>query len=224
MLDREKEREPRHLFFVVIGPIGGGKTKLTDLMVKKLGLTKEEETFQDNPYLEDFYSGKEKEVSFNSQMFFLAQDALKRRRIKEALFSSSIVEDQGLEGDFILESVQRKMGWISDEDHRAYLSAFSRIVNDPSFVKPDIFIAVAAPKPVIRKRIVERAREMELKMMERHPEYFDRVVDAFNEWVSGLESSSVVVKIDTGRDDFVLERKKENWVIERIMEQTRLVW
>lgn len=221
MLETErkgKEKGPRHLFFVVVGPIGGGKTEFVNLMDRRLGLAKREETFQDNPYLEDFYSGKEKESAFDSQMFFLVQDALKRRKIREALFSSSIVEDQGVEGDSVLESVQKGMGWINDEDHEAYLGAFSNIINDPSFIRPDIFIAVTAPKSVIRRRIVERDRKMELVMMKNHPQYFDGVVDAFNDWVSDLKSQSSVIEIDTGRHDFVLESNMQDLVIGRVVD------
>lgn len=218
---KEQELQPRHFFFVVVGPIAGGKTKLVNLMTRRLGLVKREEIFQDNPYLEDFYSGKEKECAFDSQMFFLTNDAVKRIKIGRALSSSSIVEDQGVEGDFVLESVQKKMGWISDENHEVYLKTYSNIVNDPSFIKPDIVIAVTAPKPVIRRRIIKRGREMELTMMESYPEYFNRVVDAFNDWVGGLKSQFPVIEVDTGRHDFVLESNMQDFVIGRIIDGTR---
>lgn len=218
---KEQELQPRHLFFVVVGPIGGGKTELVDLMARKLGLAKEEEAFQDNPYLKDFYSGKEKERAFDSQMFFLANDAVKRTKIEKALFRSSIVEDQGVEGDFILESVQKKMGWINDENHEVYLKTYSNIVNNPSFVKPDVVVAVTAPKRVIRKRIIRRGREMELTMMKSYPEYFNGVIDAFGNWICDIKNQHQVIEINTGRYDFVSKSRIQDFVISRIVDGAR---
>ena len=63
----------KNLYYIAIeGPIGVGKTSLSNLMSKELGARLVLEEFEENPFLPDFYKDPER-YSFQTQLFFLLQ-------------------------------------------------------------------------------------------------------------------------------------------------------
>lgn len=199
----EKEiLKPRQLHIAVVGAIGAGKTKLANLISQEFELDVYREDFENNPYLKGFYKKDSEEFAFDSQVYFLSMGAVKRKKIRKLLVKDvPIVEDQGIEGDIIIEHVQRQMGWISEKDHQVYIKSCLNLTRD--LPKPDIFVALSASKETTRERIIKRARPMELQMVKKHPEYFDKVTDAFSRWFKVVRREQKTVFINTNNHDFV---------------------
>ncbi|MFZ5932653.1 MAG: deoxynucleoside kinase [Patescibacteria group bacterium] len=195
----EHEPQPRYLHFAVIGGIGVGKSELVHFLSQDFGLAVVEETHNENPYLPKFYEANPAQYAFNCQTFFLAVDAIKRKRARMGSRERSYIEDQGWEGDRIIELVQRQMGWIGREDHFSYLRGYAKIERD-GLPRPDIFIGLVTDFTIVKERIEKRGRSMELTLLRQHPEYFKKVLEAFNKYISVLAKRHRVIVVDASRD------------------------
>ncbi len=215
----EKERLPRRYpFIAVVGPVGVGKTTFTELLTNGTGATKLQEPYLDNPYLKYFYTKDPIDFSFDSQMFFLANDGLSARRIPEFSKRGPVFKDAGREMNSIIERVQWKMGWIKDDDHERYISAGNNAYKD--CLKPDVHIALKAKEETVIRRILERGakekgREMELAMHKKYPKYFPTLVTEFNSWLEEKQRdcNSCVTVIDTDKFDFARDGSQMEEVV-----------
>lgn len=198
----------RNPFFGVVGPVGVGKSKLTEEFVFDTHSKKFEEPFRENPYLSDFYTKSHKDFSFDSQMFFLANKGLQMQKIRGLLINETVIQDPAIDVDFMIAKAHHKMGWMTDEEYSAYESASDAVVQD--LVKPDIYIALIASKETIKKRIIERGREMELTMINECPEYFDFLVYEFNVWLEKAKETKRVIIVNTEKFDLSDPRNKDH--------------
>lgn len=201
--DENKEGLPsRYPFSVVVGPVGVGKSTFTELLVKEMGVVPFQEPYLTDPYLHDFYTKDPANYAFYSQMFFLTDDGVQATKISEASENGPVFKDAGKDMNRIIEKVQWEMNWIMDEDHEAYISSYHNIYRDK--INPDVYIALKASENTVIERIVRRDREMELIFMEKHPDYFLRLVWEFNIWLEKRlrDGNSKVVVIDTDKFDF----------------------
>jgi len=222
MPEKEQEKLPqRYPFIAVVGPVGIGKTKFTELAVEETGITQFQEPYPENPYLEDFYNDPDKNSnSFNSQMFFLANKGLQIKKINELARTEPVIQDPGKEVDLIIANVQWKMGWMTDDEHMAYMSTYSEVYKNA--LKPDVYVALEASENTVIERIVKRGRAMELTMLEKCPDYFPALLWEFNRWLKEKleEDKSWVTVIDTDKFDFARDSSLEeeiaieakNWI------------
>jgi len=72
-------------------------------------------------------------------------------------------------------------------------------LTDEKFPHPDITIALRASEQTIQRRIVERGRVWELNFMLKYPDYFRRIVETFNEWLSLNRYTRKTIVIDTDK-------------------------
>ena len=84
----------KNLYYIAIeGPIGVGKTSLSNLMSKELGARLVLEEFEENPFLPDFYKDPER-YSFQTQLFFLLSRYRQQIDLQQTdLFYKCIVSD-----------------------------------------------------------------------------------------------------------------------------------
>lgn len=213
-----KEREPgaRFPYFNVVGPVGIGKSSLARAVFGSAEIEFIDEPFQENPFLLQFYTAVDKKLhAFDCQMFFLSIDSLAASRIRSTSVNKTVSQAGGLISDSIIETVQWKMGWISDEEHQTYRKTYSNQIGNVA--RYDILIATTAPESTVIQRIINRGRDMELKMNADHPDYFPAIVAEYNEWLDcqlALGTKDIYV-IDLESKDFVTEgRAKDQEVIE----------
>ena len=215
--DKEGENLPqRYPFIAIVGPVGIGKTTFTDLVVKDTGITQFQEPYQENPYLKDFYTKDPVDYSFNSQMFFLANKGLQTGKIWELAKENPVVQDPGKEVDLMIATVQWKMGWMTDEQHEAYVSTFNKVFEGS--LNPDVYIALKAKESTVIERIKKREREMELTMLAKYPEYFPMIAREFEGWLKQKrkDRDSWVTVIDSDKFDFAPDGVHKEEVVTEI--------
>jgi len=206
----EQEQRKRAPLYVIAGAPGVGKTELLALITTSLGISPVEERFVENRDLLNFYtSGHPEEYSFKAQMNFLGVTTEQTRGFREPLASRCVVQDQGMEGNMVVADTQHKLGYMTDIEFSMYTEAFNFIVGAPSFPKPDIYVALTAKYEIIKQRIIDRGREMELQMMHSHPDYFPSLVENFDNWLREKARRAPVIVIDTGEVDICKEDERE---------------
>ena len=221
MPGKEQEPQTRNPYIGVVGAVGVGKTEITDLLVGNLGMHCFREQYPANKNLPLFYTckkGDEKYYAFKSQIFFITVKAEQMAQIPKLLPANAVAHDPADPVDEIIEEVQWRMGFISDDEHRTYLTAKKVLIDEALLPKPDIFYAVTASEEVVMQRIETRGREMELIFMKKYPDYFPNIVRAFNEW--RLRQTAPVVEIPTDGLNFIDDFKARAQIIKHIQTWT----
>jgi deoxyguanosine kinase len=200
--DEKEKLSQRYPFIAVVGPVGIGKTTFTELLINGTGITQFQEPYKENPYLYNFYTKDPADFSFDSQMFFLANNGVQIKNISKLSKVGPVLEDAGREMNFIIATVQQKMGWMTDTEYGAYVATHNSVYSDA--LKPDIYIALKANENTVIERIIGRDREMELIMMKNYPEYFPTLVWEFDNWLEKKrrDCESCVAVIDTDKFDY----------------------
>ena len=215
----EPEPRPheRYPYFAIVGGVGVGKSKLTDLLASSFGLTGFREEFVDNPHLPRFYTEDPRKHAFNCQMFFMTEEAKQMRPLVPKLRTTPIVHDQYLEGDAHFERTLRwKLDFISKDEDATYRSCYRALMRGDFLPKADIYIGVTSSEETAVQRIKDRKREMELIMNERYPDYFPTVTRSFNTWFKLLSRSHPVIIINTDTHDFVNSDRAKAHVLDEV--------
>lgn len=200
LVEQKEILNQRYPFFEIVGPVGSGTSTLARFITEATSTELLPESFEDNPYLEDFYTKDPANYSFNTQMFFQAMDGTQRKKASSILAKRPLFVDKGEKVNLIIAGVQRKMGWMTDEQFEVYESAHQRIYESGGVVKPDVSIAVVAKTENVIDWIRKRGRPMELIMLQRFPRYFPTIVEEFNTW---LKTENHVVVVESDKHDII---------------------
>lgn len=218
--DAKEKLSQRYPFIAVVGPVGIGKTTFTELLTGRIDITQLQEPYKENPYLHDFYTKNPADHSFDCQMFFLANKGVQTKKIRELTKNTPVVQDPGVEVDFMIAETQWKMGWMSDEEHLAYVSAFNIVFKDS--LNPDVYIALKAKEDTVIERIIKRGREMELTMYKKYPDYFPSLVREFNIWLETKQKSkdNKIFVMDTESFDFSQGEKEKAEIVKEAVNRS----
>jgi len=209
----------RYPYIALFGPVGIGKTTFSEIFANGTGTTLLQEHYPENPYLHDFYTKDPADYSFYSQIFFLANKGVQVAKIHELTKQNPVILDPGHETDFVIATVQYKMGWMTDEQYSVYKNAFDRIYKDS--LNPDVYIALKGSEKGVVERILKRGREMEMVMHERFPEYFPMVVREFNMLLSKSTQpiAKNVIEVDTDKFNFLGSEAEREEIITEMKNQ-----
>lgn len=136
------------------GNIGAGKTSLANALSKDLDARLILEQFENNPFLERFYSDRERHA-FQVEMFFLAEryhqlsknllgDIFQRYTITDYLFSKSA----------IFSGIN-----LNGAEHELFLNLFR--IMERFMPRPDILIYLHVPLDILTLQIEKRGRSFE---------------------------------------------------------------
>ena len=203
-----KERLAREAITIgMLGPTGVGKSTLSKILGEDLEVSVVEEKIPKNLYLEPFYENPKK-WSFKSQMWFFAE---KLAQLRELDFGKSQIIDPAIEMDLIYAQTLHRINFMESREFGLYQTAFDEIYGnlqrDGRIKKPDIFLVLNAPFDVLERRIRDRGRPFELKMLKNYPSYLSnlrRNVEAF--------AGERCIYIDAGNDSFISEVRMDNLI------------
>lgn len=179
-------------YIVVEGPIGVGKTSLTNILAQRLEARRVMEVVEENPFLSNFYTDRTK-YAFQTQLFFLLSRYRQQQELfQQDLFSSVTVSDYLFAKDRIFACLNLDGNELALYD-RVFEALGTRVA------KPDLVIYLQARLDVLLYRIKKRGREFERKF---DPTYLEELVKSYNEFFFHYTETPLLV-VNTSDIDFV---------------------
>ncbi|HLL52211.1 MAG TPA: deoxynucleoside kinase [Myxococcaceae bacterium] len=179
-------------YIVVEGPIGVGKTSLTNILTERFNARRVLEVVEENPFLPLFYEDREK-YSFQTQIFFLLSRFKQQQELfQQDLFSAVTVSDYLFAKDRVFACLN-----LSNQELALYDRVYDAL--NTRVVKPDLVIYLQARMDVLLARIKKRGREFERKF---DVAYLEELVKAYNDFFFHYSETPLLV-INTSDIDFV---------------------
>jgi deoxyguanosine kinase len=182
----------RHI--AIEGPIGVGKTSLVGLLAKRFSGTQVLEDVT-NPFLADFYAGKEG-AAFQTQIYFLLSRYRQQQEIAQIdLFKNLVLADYTFAKDKIFASLT-----LSDAEMGIYDKLYKELSD--TVPRPDLVVHLTAAVETCLTRIKKRGRSFEKAIS---ADYLKSLVTAYNYFFYHYRETPLLV-VETNEIDFV-ERK-----------------
>ena len=146
------------MYIAIEGVIGVGKTTLARLLQPSFDAELLLEIFEENPFLSDFYSDRER-FAFQTQIFFLLSRYHQQRKgVPEALSKKSwLISDYTFEKDRLFAEVN-----LSGDELETYFQVHEALAE--KIIKPALIVYLQADTDVLMQRIAHRDRPYERQM------------------------------------------------------------
>jgi len=207
------------MYVAIEGVIGVGKTTLARLLQPAFQSALVLEVFEENPFLSDFYSDRQR-YAFQTQIFFLLSRYYQQRRsVPEILKKGeSLITDY----TFAKDALFARINLISDE-----LDMYYR-VHDALAEKiplPNLIVYLRADPDVLMQRIASRDRPYERNMERDYINQLNQAYDDFfiNSQVRNVGGNVSVLTLDTNELDYVRRVEDLKWVENRIRQTLKQV-
>jgi len=176
------------MYVAIEGVIGVGKTTLARLLQPFFEAEIILEVFEENPFLSDFYSDRER-YAFQTQIFFLLSRYHQQRRTIHEIVGTgkNLFADYTFAKDALFASINLQ-GDELDMYHKVHEALAEKIQ------KPDLLVYLQADTDTLMQRIALRDRPYERKM-ERT--YIDDLNHAYEDFFSKPFDHTPVLTIDT---------------------------
>ena len=182
------------MYIAIEGVIGVGKTTLARLLQPHYKAELLLEVFEENPFLSDFYSDRER-YAFQTQIFFLLSRYHQQRRATTATLghNSNLISDYTFDKDALFARINLK-----GDELEMYFRVHEALAE--KITKPDLTVYLKADTKILMQRIASRDRPYERKM-ERA--YISQLNQAYDEFFSATDLKSRTLIIDTNELNFV---------------------
>jgi deoxyguanosine kinase len=174
---------PSPRYIVVEGPIGVGKTTLTRALAKHFGGRTVFEIVEENPFLADFYTDRDK-YAFQTQLFFLLSRFKQQEQMaQQDLFAKVTVSDYLFAKDRVFASLTLDGAELGLYD-RVYEALGTRVP------RPDLVIYLQARLDVLLTRIRARGRPFERDF---DVDYLRGLCEAYNDYFFRYDETPLLV-------------------------------
>ena len=182
------------MYIAIEGVIGVGKTTLARLLQPAFDSELLLEIFEENPFLSDFYSDRER-YAFQTQIFFLLSRYHQQRRTVPDILATGrpLLSDYTFAKDALFARINLQ-GDELDMYGRVHEALAEKIT------MPDLLVYLHAGTDTLMQRIAMRDRSYE-RNMERG--YIDTLNRTYEEFFSRPYDDTPVLIIDTDPLDFV---------------------
>ncbi len=184
--------EPLPHFIVVEGPIGVGKTTLTQRLARSLNYEMLLEQPEENPFLEYFYRNR-RQGALSTQLFFLIQRAQQMQKLRQGgIFEPVRVADFLMERDRLFAEAT-----LDAHELQLYLAIYEKLIIDAP--RPDRVVYLQASVEILMKRIRHRGipAEQHIDM-----EYLQQISAAYSRFFLSYNEAPVLI-INTEAVDLV---------------------
>ena len=180
------------VYIAIEGPIGVGKTTLARLIREEFDAELLLEVFEENPFLSDFYTDRER-YAFQTQIFFLLSRYRQQQKVvPETLQRSSLISDYTFAKDRLFAHLNLK-----DDELEMYERVHAILAE--KIVLPDLIVYLKASTDTLMKRIAFRDRTYEREM---DRDYMEALRIAYERFFADYDRVPVL-PIDTDRLDIV---------------------
>lgn len=201
------------MYVAIEGVIGVGKTTLARLLQPVFESEILLEIFEENPFLSDFYSDRER-YAFQTQIFFLLSRYHQQRRTVPDLLAAgkSLISDYTFAKDALFARINLK-----GDELEMYYKVHEAL--GEKIPKPDLIVYLRASTDVLMQRIALRDRTYE-RNMERS--YIDLLNQAYEDFFSRPYDSTQVLTIDTNPLNIIQNPEHLKLIENRIRETLNL--
>jgi deoxyguanosine kinase len=207
------------MYVAIEGVIGVGKTTLARLLQPVFQSALVLEVFEENPFLSDFYSDRQR-YAFQTQIFFLLSRYYQQRRSVPEIIKhgESLITDY----TFAKDALFARINLMGDE-----LEMYYR-VHDALAEKiplPNLIVYLRADTDVLMQRIASRDRPYERNMERDYIDQLNRAYDAFfiDNQVRNVVGNVTVLPLDTNEVDYIRRVDDLKWVETRIRQTLKQV-
>jgi deoxyguanosine kinase len=201
------------MYIAIEGVIGVGKTTLARLLQPAFDADLLLEVFEENPFLSDFYSDRQR-YAFQTQIFFLlSRYHQQRRAVPEILATGkNLLSDY----TFAKDSLFALINLVGDE-----LEMYKRVHEAlaEKITLPDLLVYLRASTDTLMQRIATRDRSYERNMERGYIETLNRT---YEEFFSRPYDNTPVLTIDTDPLDFVHHPEHLKLIENRLREALNL--
>lgn len=197
-------------YVAVTGPLGAGKSTLTQLMEDHGAWQLLAEPNDENPYLSDVYARPE-DLAFRMQVYYLAKRS--QQHHAAGVMSGPIVQERCILDDGeVFFPAYHSAGAIDENDLATLVDMYEGLL--PGLALPDRIIAVDAPFEMCMERIAQRARNGEQHLDETLAR---AIYEGYQAWWNKLGSD--VIWVDSGNLDLVENPADRASVLQAVTEQ-----
>jgi len=176
------------MYIAIEGVIGVGKTTLARLLQNTFDAEILLEVFEENPFLSDFYSDRER-YAFQTQIFFLLSRYHQQRRTVNEMISTgrNLFADYTFAKDALFARINLK-----GDELGMYYKVHEALAE--KIQKPDLLVYLQASTDTLMQRIALRDRTYE-RQMERS--YIDELNHAYDDFFAKPFDHTPVLIVDT---------------------------
>ncbi len=202
------------MYFAIEGVIGVGKTTLARLLQPVFQADLYLEVFEENPFLSDFYSDRQR-YAFQTQIFFLLSRYHQQRGISQQTVQENIqiIADYTFAKDLLFARINLK-GDELDMYYRVHQALAEKIS------LPNLIVYLRADTETLMQRIAMRDRSYERNMERSYIEELNQVYDRF--FTESRFQGVPVLRIDTDELNYVRRPNDLQWVENRIRQALKL--
>ena len=190
----------KYRYIVVEGPIGVGKTSLTQRLADHAGAKVLLEKPQDNPFLARFYQDAAR-YALPTQLFFLFQRINEVRELAQMdLFGSQTFSDYLFEKDTLFARLT-----LSEDEFKLYQTIYQSLA--PQAPTPDLVIYLQASTDTLIERVQRRGYRYERSISD---DYLVKLTNSYGEFFHHYDAAPLlIVNSDNlnfvdNEDDFTL--------------------
>src|SRR6266545_3224407 len=201
------------MYIAIEGVIGVGKTTLARLLQNSLDAEILLEVFEENPFLSDFYSDRER-YAFQTQIFFLLSRYHQQRRTVHDMLETgkNLLADYTFAKDALFARINLK-GDELDMFYKVHEALAEKIE------KPNLLVYLQASTDTLMQRIALRDRSYE-RQMERS--YIDALNHAYDNFFAKPFDHSPVLIIDTNKLNIIQNPEHLKLIENRIRQSLSL--
>ena len=193
------------MYLAIEGVIGVGKTSLARLLQQEFEAQLLLEIFEENPFLSDFYSDRDR-YAFQTQIFFLLSRYRQQREfVPTALDQGNLIADYTFQKDSLFAHLN-----LMGDELETYSSVHDALAE--RLIKPDLIVYLRVDTDTAMQRIAMRDRSYERNMDRAYIEALNEKYEQF----FGGQPRDGVLPIDTTPLDFVADPEHLDSIINRI--------
>ena len=195
----------KYRYVVIEGPIGVGKTSLTDKLARHLNANILLEKPEDNPFLAKFYEDPARHA-LATQLFFLFQRGNEVRELTQMdFFRQTTVSDYLFDKDMLFAQLN-----LSEAEFSLYQQVYQNIaLQAPT---PDLVIYLQGSTDTLLTRVHKRALQYERNITD---DYLLRLARSYSDFFHHYDAAPVLV-VNSDNLDFVGNQDHLELLLQRI--------
>ncbi len=207
------------MYIAVEGVIGVGKTTLARLLQPAFQSALVLEVFEENPFLSDFYSDRQR-YAFQTQIFFLLSRYYQQRRSLPEILKrgEALITDYTFTKDALFARIN-----LAGDELEMYYRVHDALAE--KIPLPNLIVYLRADSEVLMQRIASRDRPYERNM---ESEYISQLIAAYDDFFINNQARNVggnvtVLTLDTNELDYVRKVEDLRLVESRIRQALKQV-